>query len=134
MKITFLDEELTVPDWTTHVAIDNNGAVYAYDHEPVLIENGYRAQETTALYNSTYIVTLSGSLEVRPVMRITDASEQRYHAQGEILDIIRRECRNGCTDTLSTLQHFKKRYPQYDIGTVGNLCDILNFAAIREQT
>jgi hypothetical protein len=34
-KVTYLNQEFTVPDWATHIAADDDGAVYATDRMPV---------------------------------------------------------------------------------------------------
>lgn len=33
--VTYLNQEFNVPDWTTHIAADDDGAVYATDRIPV---------------------------------------------------------------------------------------------------
>jgi hypothetical protein len=57
----------------------------------------------------------------------------------KILAIILDECRNGCTDRVSTYHHFQRlqRYNQgitvEDLALVAIVADIVNYHAIREN-
>lgn len=33
--------EFYVPDWATHITVDNDGSIYAFEGEPFPVENGY---------------------------------------------------------------------------------------------